>query len=229
MIKTCTPDLGGRVDILKKMLAKETLTEDVDVLGLAQQTDNYSGSDLREFVRLATTLRAKELVAEAQTTLARAHEEAEARGVRLDKHTKLTLPSVRPLCHADFLYSLGKVPIYECLRRTARANAPGTFTHTNTIPAINRLIIPHVIRLLCRCHPPPGIIRHGAQEMRPLTTPRRTCLMMRCDRRPFTNASLRRSTARSVEVVVGEDLIGCPQPHMWIVSVLWTRSGSGSD
>ena len=109
MIKTCTPDLGGRVDILKKMLVKETLTKDVDVWDLAQQTDNYSGSDLREFVRLATTLRAKELVAEAQTTLARAHEEAEAKGVRLDKHTKLTLPSVRPLCHADFLYSLGKV------------------------------------------------------------------------------------------------------------------------
>ena len=101
MIKTSTPTYAGRIDILRKMLVHEKLEEDVDIEGLALKTDNYSGSDLREFVRLATTQRAKELVVEAKKMM----ERAGAAGAGLKK---LTMPEVRPLRMADFNNSIDK-------------------------------------------------------------------------------------------------------------------------
>ena len=51
-IKMKAPDLVGRVDILTKMLIHDTLGPDVDLILIAKQTENYTGSDLRELVRV---------------------------------------------------------------------------------------------------------------------------------------------------------------------------------
>jgi SpoVK/Ycf46/Vps4 family AAA+-type ATPase len=51
-IKTVAPDLRGRLDILRKMLVLEKLDVDVDLQNIAMRTDDFTGSDLRELVRL---------------------------------------------------------------------------------------------------------------------------------------------------------------------------------
>ena len=51
-IKMKAPNLEGRVDILTKMLIDDTLGPDVDLTLIAKQTENYTGSDLRELIRV---------------------------------------------------------------------------------------------------------------------------------------------------------------------------------
>ena len=48
-----TPTEEGRLDILGKMLVEDPLDEDVDLQQIAKSTHDFSGSDLRELVRVA--------------------------------------------------------------------------------------------------------------------------------------------------------------------------------
>jgi SpoVK/Ycf46/Vps4 family AAA+-type ATPase len=47
IVEVPLPNEVGRYDILKKMLSKEILENDVDLINLATMTTNYSGSDLK--------------------------------------------------------------------------------------------------------------------------------------------------------------------------------------
>ena len=58
-IKTKMPDINGRVDVLKKQLKDDILTDDVNLRKLALRTENFSGSDLKELVRVTMLSRTK--------------------------------------------------------------------------------------------------------------------------------------------------------------------------
>ena len=103
MIKTATPDYRGRVDILKKMLRSDQLADDVDVGALALNTPNYSGSDLKEFIRLATSCRARELVEMTRQQMRDKPKDKPKGGKE-----KLELPPLRPLVMEDFMQALKK-------------------------------------------------------------------------------------------------------------------------
>lgn len=56
-VRTHMPNVNQRESIIKAMLRNEDIATDVSVAAIAQQTEGYSGSDLRELVRLATLQR----------------------------------------------------------------------------------------------------------------------------------------------------------------------------
>ncbi len=55
------PDQGQRKAILKQILKMETVSEDIDYLRLAQLSENFSGSDIRELCRTAAVYRVRDL------------------------------------------------------------------------------------------------------------------------------------------------------------------------
>lgn len=55
------PNLDQRQQILKLILSKESLDDNVDLETLAKQCDTFSGSDLKELCRLSAMIRIKEL------------------------------------------------------------------------------------------------------------------------------------------------------------------------
>jgi SpoVK/Ycf46/Vps4 family AAA+-type ATPase len=61
-VQTLMPGVTARAAILRAQLRLENLADDVDLSELAVATDNFSGSDIRELVRLAKQHRAKKLV-----------------------------------------------------------------------------------------------------------------------------------------------------------------------
>lgn len=103
MVKVSPPNLAGRVDILKRQLTGEALDHDVLLEEIAMQTENFTGSDLRELVRVASLQRAKQLVADLKKI---AEEDAEQGG---DK--KSAGGGMRPLSTEDFNFALGKIRI----------------------------------------------------------------------------------------------------------------------
>ena len=63
MIKVEAPDLRGRLDILQRMLANDKMDSDVSLEEVALDCEHFTGSDLREMVRIAKLQRAKQIVA----------------------------------------------------------------------------------------------------------------------------------------------------------------------
>lgn len=55
------PDMKQRLSIIQALVKHENLDADVDLHFIAMNTEDYSGSDLRELVRLATLQRTKEM------------------------------------------------------------------------------------------------------------------------------------------------------------------------
>lgn len=51
-IETKPPNAAGRADILSKMLSQDAVAPDVDFKEVAARTKRYTGSDLRELIRL---------------------------------------------------------------------------------------------------------------------------------------------------------------------------------
>ena len=64
-IKTKMPDVNGRMDVLQKQLNGDTLADDVDIRKLALRTEHFSGSDLKELVRVTMLSRTKRSIKEA--------------------------------------------------------------------------------------------------------------------------------------------------------------------
>ncbi len=64
-IQTHMPDLSARVAIFRAQLHKDLVAEDVDLSELAAATNNFSGSDIRELIRVAKQQRAKNLIRSA--------------------------------------------------------------------------------------------------------------------------------------------------------------------
>jgi len=68
-IQTFMPDLTARVAIFRAQLQKDTLAEDVNLSELAAATENFSGSDIREVIRVAKQQRSKALIRDARESL----------------------------------------------------------------------------------------------------------------------------------------------------------------
>ncbi|KAI3812336.1 hypothetical protein L1987_17043 [Smallanthus sonchifolius] len=86
------PDADNRLKILKIFLAKENIEPDFDTRGLANATEGYSGSDLKNLCIAAAYRPVQELLDE------------EKKGKKYDK-----TPALRPLSLDDFIQSKAKV------------------------------------------------------------------------------------------------------------------------
>ena len=100
MIKVEVPDLRGRLDILRRMLAEDVLDSDVVLEEVATDTRGFTGSDLRELVRVARLQRAKQLL-EAMKAEAAGGSGGMAAAEGAGK-------SIRSMVMADFIYAMGK-------------------------------------------------------------------------------------------------------------------------
>lgn len=101
-IETKAPSLSGRVDILEKMLSSELLDESVSVHEVAVRSEGFTGSDLKELVRSANTVRAKETI-----EAFKAHNRA-ASGKTHGSGPAFKM-SVRAMCMTDFYGALAKM------------------------------------------------------------------------------------------------------------------------
>ena len=120
-VQTKVPDFKSRVAILKAQLKKETLGNDVDLELLATYTENYTGSDIRELVRIATLQRTKEMTSSCRDALLNSR----TNSTLIDKDNKtksvgLNLSDVRPLSLRDFIIGLEKTR--EAVMKTSEYN-----------------------------------------------------------------------------------------------------------
>jgi ATPase family AAA domain-containing protein 1 len=104
-IKTKVPSLDGRVDILEKMLVSESLAEDVDIRQIAMLTPEYTGSDLRELVRVAVVNKMKKVIEQIKKQLGPSA--SGSTGVNLAAYDTLPDADV-PLSMDDFMVALYK-------------------------------------------------------------------------------------------------------------------------
>jgi SpoVK/Ycf46/Vps4 family AAA+-type ATPase len=88
------PNLNQRIKIFELILSHEQLDRDVNLEQLAQQTSNYTGSDINEICRQAAMQRIVELC--HQQTRTTINEED-------------SLSQLRSIRHADFIEALKKV------------------------------------------------------------------------------------------------------------------------
>lgn len=111
-IKTEMPDTKARLAILKAQLKNETLGSDVNLEQLAVDTEQYTGSDIRELVRVAILQRAKDATAQirdkllktkANTSLNSDANNGETLNIGNDE-----LGTMRPLQASDFAFALKK-------------------------------------------------------------------------------------------------------------------------
>ncbi|RYH18970.1 ATP-binding protein [archaeon] len=91
------PDTAARVAIFQAQLRHESVSDDVDLVYLAEQLEGSTGADIKEVIRLAGLRRTKEISAQAQQMLAQ-------------KSSELTSLSTlnRPLKKEDFEFALNK-------------------------------------------------------------------------------------------------------------------------
>lgn len=61
-IKTVVPDQQGRLSILRAKLVDESLGPDVSLVHLATNTEGFTGSDIRELIRVAALQRSKSYI-----------------------------------------------------------------------------------------------------------------------------------------------------------------------
>jgi SpoVK/Ycf46/Vps4 family AAA+-type ATPase len=109
-IKTEMPNKQSRIAILRAQLKKESLEENFDFESIAEQTENCSGSDLREVVRVAILQRAKDVTAnyrdlllnsKANTSLNSNHKNGQSLSVG-----STPVGDMRPLQASDFEFAL---------------------------------------------------------------------------------------------------------------------------
>lgn len=106
-IQTRVPSLSGRAAILAAQLNREKLDSDVDLEELAVRTEGYTGSDIRELVRVASLQRVKSYVITARQAIDMAADSSSSPAASAAGTSKATLQT-RPLSRADFEYALGK-------------------------------------------------------------------------------------------------------------------------
>lgn len=88
------PGVEQREEILHLVLEKETVSEDLNISSLARQTENFSGSELRELCRNAALYRLRHL-------LDHPDEDEDENGPQSEP--------LRPITAADFQQALGKM------------------------------------------------------------------------------------------------------------------------
>ena len=65
-IRTKMPDAAGREDVLRKQLHSENVGSDVNMKLIARRTEDFSGSDLKELMRVALLTRTKRAIKVAE-------------------------------------------------------------------------------------------------------------------------------------------------------------------
>ncbi len=123
-IKTEMPDVKARLSILKAQLKKEELGDNVDLDQLARDTEQYTGSDIRELVRVAVLQRAKDVTLACREailkTKANTSLNSDAQNGEKLVIDDSTLGSMRPLIASDFAFALKKTR--DAVRKTAEFN-----------------------------------------------------------------------------------------------------------
>ena len=117
-IQTLMPDITARAAILRAQLKNDKLSEDVDITELSIATANFSGSDIRELIRIAKQHRAKKVILNAKEAQAMVTDTTSSDSttpssatttVAATPATTTRLPSSRPLAQENFLFALHKV------------------------------------------------------------------------------------------------------------------------
>eukprot|EP00268_Persea_americana_P053828 TRINITY_DN6125_c0_g1_i22.p1 TRINITY_DN6125_c0_g1~~TRINITY_DN6125_c0_g1_i22.p1 ORF type:complete len:500 (-),score=101.89 TRINITY_DN6125_c0_g1_i22:352-1851(-) len=93
------PDAGNRLKILKVILAKEDISPDVDLVAIANMTDGYSGSDLKNLCVTAAHCPIREILEKEKKERALALAEGRS-PPGLSSST-----DIRPLSMEDFIYA----------------------------------------------------------------------------------------------------------------------------
>ena len=95
------PDETNRADILRIIIksSSDEVNSDVDLVHIAKETENFSGSDLRELCRTAAEIRIKEYIANDRATMMTEADNGESVG-----DVKL-----RPISNDDFNVALSRV------------------------------------------------------------------------------------------------------------------------
>lgn len=114
------PNAAQRKDILHLILSGENLSEAVNLMEIAEQTEGFSGSDLREVCRDAALYRVRDFVRKQQMKQI-------TQQLRLEQDEEETVDSVclRPITQLDLLFGLDKMN--ESKQATAPAHISAVF------------------------------------------------------------------------------------------------------
>ncbi|XP_024131621.1 ATPase family AAA domain-containing protein 1-A [Oryzias melastigma] len=98
------PDVRQREDILRLILAGENLSNAINLKQIAERTQGYSGSDLRELCRDAALYRVRDYVRkEEMRQIGRLLQDSEEEELPVDKE------QLRPVTQLDLLFGLDKM------------------------------------------------------------------------------------------------------------------------
>ncbi|XP_077571090.1 outer mitochondrial transmembrane helix translocase-like [Stigmatopora nigra] len=98
------PDSKQRYDILRLILAEENLSHTVNLKEMAEKTEGYSGSDLRELCRDAALYRVRDYVRKEQM-----RQIAQQLGDVQEQENLLDEDSLRPITQLDLHFGLDKM------------------------------------------------------------------------------------------------------------------------
>jgi SpoVK/Ycf46/Vps4 family AAA+-type ATPase len=118
-IKTLAPDLTSRVDILKKMIYfnKYSVDSSVDLVQLAVELEGYTGSDIKELLRVACVHRMKNIIKDVKSRMNNDDQQTQqSTAVSGNKASTFQEPMIinstvlnsKPLTAMDFQYALEK-------------------------------------------------------------------------------------------------------------------------
>lgn len=107
-IQTHLPSETGRIDILKKLLSKETISSDLDLAYVASCTPGFSGSDLRELTRTAALNRVKSILSGKSFQKTSASSGNNGPSISQPTVTQHTMAN-RPLNAADFDVAINRM------------------------------------------------------------------------------------------------------------------------
>ncbi|XP_019740874.1 outer mitochondrial transmembrane helix translocase [Hippocampus comes] len=115
------PDSKQRHDILRLILAEENLSATINLKEIAEKTDGYSGSDLRELCRDTAMYRVRDYVRKEQM-----RQIAQQLGEVQEDETPVDEDRLRPITQLDLLFGLDKM----------RESKRGTATMLLTVPEV---------------------------------------------------------------------------------------------
>ncbi|XP_061905682.1 outer mitochondrial transmembrane helix translocase [Entelurus aequoreus] len=116
------PNTSQRQDILRLILAGESLSDTINLEEIAEKTEGYSGSDLRELCRDAAFYRVRDYVRKEQM-----RQITQQLGEVQEDENSVDEEQLRPVSHLDLLFGLDK------MRESKRATV-STLSTTSEVP-----------------------------------------------------------------------------------------------
>ncbi|XP_061841873.1 outer mitochondrial transmembrane helix translocase [Nerophis lumbriciformis] len=116
------PNTGQRQDILRLILAGESLSDTINLKEIAEKTEGYSGSDLRELCRDAAFYRVRDYVRKEQM-----RQITQQLGEVQEDENSVDEEQLRPVSQLDLLFGLDK------MRESKRATV-STLSATSEVP-----------------------------------------------------------------------------------------------